>query len=212
MSRIIKIAIIAAVLTLLGGCSGASSSGDANASSANGNLPLNPANSESQANTNTALIPYPGTENTNGAPPAETEAQVVNIDPKQLKPTSPAAPAADNSEVLTTLNEKGAVETRIFKSHPLLAKIEKTTFGRDVQLKVYLKNGKVIPLAPEKIGNFTNDSAQQILQSAGIQTAQPAQNTSTGAATGTKTEQTKESPTGNPAPAPSAPLKAPTKP
>ena len=211
MNGIIKIIIIAAILTLLGGCSGASN-GDADATSANGNSP-NPANSAPVANTNTAMIPYPGTGNTNGAPPAETDAQVVRIDPKQLKPTSPAIPGTDNSEVSTVLNEKGAVETRIFKSHPVLAKIERTTFGREVQLKAYLKNGKAVSLAPEKIRNFTTDSAQQILEAAGIQTAKPVQNAGTGAATGTKTEETKESRTDNPAQTPDAPpLKAPTKP
>ncbi|MDQ3800725.1 MAG: hypothetical protein M3384_14860 [Acidobacteriota bacterium] len=211
MNGIIKIVIITATLTLSGGCSGASS-GDANASPADGNSPV-AANPAPVANTNTAMIPYPGTENTNGAPRSDTDAQVVNIDPKQLKPTSPAVPAADNSEVLTVLNEKGAVETRIFKSNPVLAKVEKTTFGRDVQLKVFLKNGKVVSLAPEKIGNFTADSAEQILEAAGIRTAKPVENADAGAATGTKTEETKESRSDNPSQAPNAPpVKAPTKP
>ncbi|HEX8367169.1 MAG TPA: hypothetical protein VF604_01260 [Pyrinomonadaceae bacterium] len=210
MNGILKIAIIAIILTLLGGCSGVSGDNNANASTANVNS-SNTANTESVSNT--AMIPYPGPGNTSGAPPANSDVQTVNIDPKQLKPTNPAVPAADNSEVISTLNEKGAVETRIFKSHPILAKVEKTTFGRDVQLKVYLKNGKVIPTPPEKIQNFINDSAEQILQAAGIQSPKPVQNAGTGAATGMKTEDTKESkPNAAPQTPNAPPIKAPTKP
>lgn len=210
MSGILKIAIIAAILTLLGGCSGTSVDKNINASTANGNS-SNPANGESVSNT--AMIPYPGRGNTSGAPPADGDVQVVNIDPKQLKPTNPAIPAADNSEVVTTLNEKGAVETRTFKSHPVLARVEKTTFGREVQLKVHLKNGKVIPVQSEKIKNFTNDSAEQILQAAGIVSPKPAQNADTGAVTGTKTEVTKESKPNAAGQTPNTPpIKAPTKP
>ncbi|HLM03446.1 MAG TPA: hypothetical protein VK400_20500, partial [Pyrinomonadaceae bacterium] len=149
-----------------------------------------------------------------GAPPGNSEATVVNIDPKKIKPTNPAVPAADNSEVLTVLNEKGAVETRIFKSHPVLAKIEKTTFGREVQVRVFLKNGKVIPLAPEKIGNFITDSAQQILQSAAVvqpPQPKPAPDAGTGAATGTKTGDTKDSRANRPPQTPNAPpIRVPT--
>jgi hypothetical protein len=123
-------------------------------------------------------------------------------------------PAPDNSEMLTVLNEKGVIETRTFKGNPLLAKVERTTVGRNVQLKVYLKNGKVIAVPAEKIGNFPTDSAQQILQAAGLAAAaSPVQNAGTGAATGTKTEETKESQPNPSAPTPNAPpVKAPTKP
>ncbi|HEX8249803.1 MAG TPA: hypothetical protein VF599_16645 [Pyrinomonadaceae bacterium] len=211
MNGILKIAIIAIILTLPGGCSVASGDGsNANSSAANGN-------SSSTANTvsvsNTGMIPYPGSGNTSGAPPANSDVQAVSIDPKQLKPTSAGIPAADNSEVISRLNEKGAVETRIFKSHPVLAKVEKTTFGKDVQLKVYLKNGKVVPVPLEKIKNFINDSAEQILQAAGMQPPKPVQNVDTGAATGTKTEETKDSKPNGASQTPNAPpIKAPTKP
>lgn len=204
MNGIIKIAIIAAILTLLGACSGDSGGGNTNVTVSSGNLSNNPPLS----NISNQMIPYPGPGNTGGAPPGSSDATVVNVDPKKLKPTNPAVPAADNSEVLTVLNEKGAMETRVFKSHPVLAKIEKTTYGREVQVRVFLKNGKVIPLAPEKIGNFITDSAQQILQAAAVvqpppqQQSKPAQNAGTGAATGTKTDETKDSQANRPEPTP----------
>jgi hypothetical protein len=211
MKGIIKIAIIAALLISINACSGSSSESVLNSPATNANT-TNSANNAASSNTNAGLIPYSGTENTNGVP-ANADTKVVNIDPKQLKPTNPAMPAADNSEVGIALNEKGAVETRTFKSNPVLAKIEKTTEGRDVRLKVYLKNGKVIPIPAEKIKNFTGDSAEQILQAAGIQPPKPIQNIDTGAATGTKTADTTESKPNGATQTPNAPpVRMPTRP
>jgi hypothetical protein len=212
MNGIIKIVIIAAVSISIGGCSGSSSESVLN-SPANGSTP-NAANNAPLSNTNAGLIPYPGTENTNGSPAANGNVKVVNIDSTQLKPTNPAVPAPDNSEISTSLNQQGAVETRIFKSNPVLAKIEKTSFGKDVQLKLYLKNGRVIPLPAEKIKNFTTDSAAQILQVAGIQSPKPVQNVETGAATGTKTGDISETAANKPAleSKPNAPRQTPNAP
>jgi hypothetical protein len=211
MNGIIKIAIIAAILIPVGGCGGNSVETNANASTANAdaaNLP----DAATLSSGNTELIPYQAA-NTNGNPAANGETKVVNIDPKQLKPTNPATPAADNSEVTIDLNQKGAVETRIFKSNPVLAKVEKTTYGRDVGVKVYLKNGKVIPLAAEKIKNFTVDSAEQILQAAGVNAPKPVQNVETGAMTGAKAAETTETKPNQAAQTPNAPaVRAPTKP
>jgi hypothetical protein len=211
MKGIIKIVIIAGVSISINACSGSSSESVLNSPATNANT-TNSANNAAASNTNAGFIPYPGTENTNGVP-ANVNAKVVSIDPQQLKPTNAAMPAADNSEIVMALNEKGAVETRTFKSNPVLAKIEKTTEGRNVGLKVYLKNGKVIPLPPEKIKNFTVDSAEQILQAAGIQTPKPVQNAGTGAATGTKTDDTTESKPNAPSKTPNAPpVRMPTRP
>jgi hypothetical protein len=212
MNGIIKVIIIAGISISIGGCSGTSGESNTNASTANVGT-ANQANNSTVSNTNPEMIPYPGTENTNGAPPMDNNAKVLTVDPKQLQPTNPAVPGADNSEVITALNEKGAVETRTFKGHPVLAKVERTTAGRDLQLKVFLKNGKVVNLPPDKIKNFTGDSAQSILQAIGISAPKPPQTVGTGAATGTKTEDTKETIESRPPPAPNAPpVKAPTKP
>lgn len=210
MNGIIKIVIVITIAAFIAGCSGASGE---NRATANANT-SNPANSVTVSNANPGdLIPYPGTENSNGSP-SNANVKVTNIDPQKIKPTNPAMPAADNSEITSTLNEKGGLDTRTFKSHPLLAKIERTTEGREVRLKVYLKNGKVIELPPGKIGNFANDSAAQILQAAGVQSPPPpVQNADTGAVTGKKTEETKESKPSSPAQTPNAPPgKVPLKP
>lgn len=216
MNGIIKFTIIAAFSILLGGCSGTSGENNSNAPTANGNT-SNQVNGATVSNNNPALIPYPGTENTSGNSAANSDIKVTNIDPKQIKPTNPAMPAPDNSEMLTVLNEKGVVETRTFKSNPLLAKAQRTTVGRNVQIKLFLKNGKVIDVPAEKIENFPADSAAQILQAAGIVAPKPVQNpvqnAETGAATGAKTEDTKESKPNRPSQTPNAPpLKVPIKP
>lgn len=211
MKKVLIITTLTAFLIVIANCSGNSGDEKANVSinNANGGN-VNLTNSEMAANINTNMIPYPGTENTSGKPPlANADMKVVNVETKNLKPTNPTIPAADNSEIVTILNDKGAVETRTFKTNPLLSKIERTTLGKDVQLKVYLKNGKTISLQPDKIKNFTSDSAEQILVAAGIQPppAPPTQNSGTGAATGAKSEpgtQTQIKPN-NPGKTPNAP-------
>lgn len=205
MNGIIKIAIIAAISISIGGCRSSSGEGNTNAPAMSGGGAANQANNSTVSSTNPELIPYPGTENTNGKPATNGDTKVVTVDPKQLKPTNPPIPAADNSEVTTVLNEKGAVETRTFKNNPILAKIERATAGRDVQVKVFLKNGKVVNLPPDKIKNFTGDSAELILQAAGIQLPKPAQTGATGAATSTKTAGTKETKPGETTRTPNAP-------
>lgn len=211
MNGIIKILIVTGILILIGGCSGTANESDTNASATNA---ANQTNNSTVSNTNPNMIPYPGTENTNGVVAANGDVKVVTIDPKQLQPTNPSIPAADNSEVSTVLNEKGAVETRTFKGNPVLAKIERTTVGRDVQLKAYLKNGKVVNLPADKIRNFGGDSVQEILQAIGISAPKPpVQNADTGAATGAKTEDAPEIKPNRTTQTPNAPpVKVPTKP
>ena len=45
-------------------------------------------------------------------------------------------------------------ETRTFKSHPVLAKVEKIMDGKTTKYKVYLKNGKVRRSAGGKVGKY----------------------------------------------------------
>ena len=170
-------------------CSQASLENNSN-SSVSGSGDTNQVDSNAAANANTQLIPYPGTENVRSNPSENSNIKVTTPETTQLKPANPAMPAPDNSEIVMSLNEKGAVETRTFKANPVLAKIERTTAGREVQLKVFLKNGKVIALPADKIKNFAAVSATEILQAAGIEPPKPAQNPNTDAATGAKTNAT----------------------
>lgn len=77
-------------------------------------------------------------------------------------------PAADNSEISSTMNSKGVpIETRVFKNHPVLAKIERTFEVLDKPvMKVYLKNGKVLTAPPNAIANPLTATADEILRAA----------------------------------------------
>ncbi|MCY7346355.1 MAG: hypothetical protein LH614_09070 [Pyrinomonadaceae bacterium] len=77
--------------------------------------------------------------------------------------------APDNSEVSSGMNVKGQpLETRVFKGHPQLAKIERLYVTMEnPTLTVYLKNGKKIIVPNGKINNPLTDSADAILKAAG---------------------------------------------
>lgn len=78
--------------------------------------------------------------------------------------------APDNSEVSSTMNEKGVpIETRVFKNHPVLVKMEKSfaDINKPV-IKIYLKNGKILIAPNDKISNTATVSADDILRSVGV--------------------------------------------
>lgn len=93
----------------------------------------------------------------------------ANVAPIAASSPPPNA-APDNSEISSTMNEKGVpIETRVFKNHPVLAKMEKSF--ADVEkpvIKVYLKNGKVLIAPNEKISNTATVSADDILRAVGV--------------------------------------------
>jgi hypothetical protein len=77
-------------------------------------------------------------------------------------------PAPDNSTFTSYLTDAG-YEVRTFKSHPLLSKVEKKTLADGKQtLKVFLKSGKVVDLAPERIPALFTIRAAEIVDLAGI--------------------------------------------
>jgi len=92
----------------------------------------------------------------------------VNAAPIQAKPLVNTAP--DNSEISSTMNNQGIpIEIRTFKNNPMLAKVEKVfTDLKNPQIKVYLKNGKVVDLPSGKISNSSTASANEILTAVGV--------------------------------------------
>ncbi|MBX3245336.1 MAG: hypothetical protein KF685_12870 [Acidobacteria bacterium] len=76
-------------------------------------------------------------------------------------------PAPDNSEYFITLTDV-ARETRRFKSHSLLDKVEKESDGKNVKITVFLKNGKQVNIEPKRISNFAQATAAQFLNAAGV--------------------------------------------
>jgi hypothetical protein len=83
----------------------------------------------------------------------------------KIEKATTAAP--DDSEVLSRMNEKGEpVETRVFKKHSLLAKVERTDLNNQ-NIKVYLKNGRALNLPEGRVENFLTASADDILKAIG---------------------------------------------
>lgn len=78
-----------------------------------------------------------------------------------------ATAAPDNSEVSSRMNDKGEpLETRVFKNHSVLIKVERTNLDNR-NVKIYLKNGKVLNLPESKADNFLTASADDILTAVG---------------------------------------------
>lgn len=75
---------------------------------------------------------------------------------------------SDGSEYTAILDSKGVTETRIFKGNPELEKIEKLTQGKQVKILAYLKNGRVIQVPNNKINDFAQTPADQILKAIGL--------------------------------------------
>jgi hypothetical protein len=81
-------------------------------------------------------------------------------------------PAPDDSTFSATMNKQGnPVETRVFNSHPLLAKVERTIIGRDSKYRVFLKNGKILEAPAEKMNNFSALAPENILDAIGLEPA-----------------------------------------
>jgi hypothetical protein len=91
-----------------------------------------------------------------------------NSPPQQL-------PAAFDSTIATTMNKQNQfLETRTFKSDPLLKKVERVQEAKT--MKVYLKNGKVLDMPYEKNDLFVTASPQDILAAVGIKPQSVQQN------------------------------------
>jgi len=61
-----------------------------------------------------------------------------------------------------------AVETRVFNDHPQLLKVEKVSDGTQSNIKVFLRDGRVLELQGEKIITLSTISAADILHAAGV--------------------------------------------
>jgi hypothetical protein len=87
-----------------------------------------------------------------------------------------AKPAAENSEFGAVLTDV-LFERRTFKSHPLLLRVEKLTKGQEKKIKVYLKDGRTLELAGDKIDFISTASSSDILKAAGVELPAAARDT-----------------------------------
>lgn len=155
---------------MLNGCSG--NNPPTNSAAVNTNTAVNnpPVNSYVASNGETMQPAFDGeTKQVGNGLIAPSNANVTTADnktaAKQTEVVSNEMPAPDNSTYSAEMNAKGQpVETRTFKSHPILVKIEKITLSpRDYVFKIYLKNGKVVESKSEELKQFRYIAPANIL-------------------------------------------------
>jgi len=151
------------------GCGGNSSVTNSNSSatvnSGQNNEPINtmpafPANSNTTVPiSNSAPSNYP-------ALPGNVAVKKIPMQRDGATQNGPTQAAPDNSEISSALTEN-FVQTRTFKNHPQLEKVEATTLTKENNrkvIKVYLKGGKVIEISKDKILDPMVESADNILK------------------------------------------------
>ena len=173
-----KIVLIFSFSVILSACSSApeepsngsaldSNSAVSNTVSANSNVSA-PPNANSQIKTLKGIDPSLFNK-------ASEDTKNVNPAGSNVKAPLSSRPAPDDSELLTKgLPDGSFAETRTFKNHPQLFKVEKVTNGKNTSMKVYLKNGKSFSFTEEQISNFRVAPAQDILLAVGIKPVAPA--------------------------------------
>jgi hypothetical protein len=144
------------------------------------NVAADPAVNSNQSNTNTVaatnsnpnggMVPYGGVQNINSNVFNATNdnLKVIPYQPKKDELPSGSRNAPDDSIISSGSRGKEFLETRTFKNHPVLAKVEKSMDGKITKYKVFLKNGKVFDAPADKMGNFTVTSPDTILAEIGI--------------------------------------------
>ncbi len=112
----------------------------------------------------------------NGAP-LRADNSDVTVSSPVARPAVQTAP--EDSEFTIQLTDVG-IETRTFKNHPQLAKVEKRIEPGKEVIKIYLKNGKVVEVPGDKLGPIKTETSSNILAAAGVKppTAAAPQSTS----------------------------------
>ena len=115
-------------------------------------------------NSNTAFVPGSLADIKNkkarrlGLQNAPASGVPVNIQPQ---------PAPEDSEFIAELKE-AAIETRTFRSHPQLWKVEKRTNGQGSTATIYLRDQRVVNVAGDKIPKLATAASADILRLAGV--------------------------------------------
>jgi hypothetical protein len=162
--RIFAITILLLSAALLIACTGyfsgrdTANSGPANASANNlaENANIDPNGNAELANANANIQNIPVKR-----PP---------LAPKQ-EPLTRIAP--DDSVITAENNPEGdLVETRVFKNHDMLAKVERvlTASRRGGRVRVFLKNGRVYEIPVARLKNVLNETPEEIIKTVGGET------------------------------------------
>ncbi len=172
----VKTILILIITVAYTGCQGNAT--ETNSATANNNSSpvVNAANTLTAANGETVQPVFNGEmkEVANGFP-VPVNANVTIVNTNQARDTMRENPAPDDSTFSAEMNGKGQpVETRTFKSHLVLAKVEKITMSpRDYVFKIYLKNGKVVESKSDQLKDFRVISPLNILDAIGMKPQPP---------------------------------------
>lgn len=151
---------------------------EANVNKAEANVSVNQSIASLDNQPNSSAIPDPYDENRIRTFPISKENDFRNPKGKRgasaddkpiaenIKSASVAAP--DNSEIVSSMDAQGQpIETRTFKKHPILLKIERVNLN-DGDIKLYLKNGKAVVLPEAAAKSFLTASAAELLKAANV--------------------------------------------
>ena len=145
------------IATALSACS-AGSENSANSAAVQNPSNSDAANANSVAATNPApqMIPYNGSQNVNpnAFNASNDNLKTVKTEPKPDELPYGSRKAPDDSVITSESRGKLFVETRVFKSDPVLQKVEKIMDGKTNKYKIYLKNGKVVDVPESKMDNY----------------------------------------------------------
>lgn len=166
-----KIFLLTVFSFILAGCQSGGSETNSTAAAPNANSAVNVSQTNSYVAANgETMQPAFNAEakevaNSNTAQ-SNANTTTINSSTEKIESISSGVPAADNSTYTAEMNGSNQpVETRAFKSHPILLKVEKITLGpRDYVFKVYLKDGKVIETKSEELKQFRYIAPENILE------------------------------------------------
>lgn len=182
MTRILLFVIVFSAAAAAGCSSGTANSGGPAANGGNtsqSTVPsANPPNANSEPGTVASVPVAPEVPGTASGPLSggKTGKTLVDTDPGGPIPEGQRVPASENSEMSSTMDKAGNfVETRYFKTDPMLIKVQRTWLGPNKStLKIWLKSGKIATASGESIPNLAVAPISSLLALAGVRSAAPA--------------------------------------
>lgn len=172
-----KLFVLLIVLTLIAGSSGCSSSKSTQKNEARtGNSSPNAANantgSPEMASQTVSVDAVAPVDNQPGlAANAARPNKRAMVDAGGEAPPPMRSPAAENSEVATSMGKDGSfIEIRWFKNHPQLERVEQTWAddGKSSTLKIFLRGGRVVNASGNGVSQMPSHPSTGFLELAGL--------------------------------------------
>lgn len=99
--------------------------------------------------------------------------EIIDNPDGKLQPPTPVD-AGENSTITTIMDKSGvATETRVFKSDPQIAKVQKVISTNGTTVKIFLKNGKVVSVGADRLPIISYATLATLKELAGIKPPPP---------------------------------------